>query len=85
MSEKMLDRIRQVFISVIPGVDLAKLQDDTTLASFGIDSLDEVELILEIEEEFDIEIPDDDISQFKTFGNLCRYVENALGGKGSCG
>lgn len=40
------------------------------------DSLDAVEIIMAIEDEFDIEIPDEDAEQFQTVGDLVNYVEN---------
>ena len=39
------------------------------------DSLDAVEIIMAIEEEFDIEIPDEDAEKFQLVGDLVRYVE----------
>lgn len=40
------------------------------------DSLDAVEIIMAIEDEFDIEIPDEDAEQFQTVSDLVNYVEN---------
>lgn len=39
------------------------------------DSLDVVDLIMSLEEEFDIEIPDEEIEEIKTVGDLVRYIE----------
>lgn len=41
----------------------------------GADSLDQVELIMEIENEFDINIPDEDAEKIQTVGEAVRYVE----------
>lgn len=41
----------------------------------GADSLDVVELIMEVEEEFDIEIPDDAAEQMVTVGDVVEYIE----------
>ncbi len=49
---------------------------DTDIANdLGADSLDVVELLMAIEDEFDIEIPDDKIEVIKTIGDLVRYIE----------
>lgn len=39
------------------------------------DSLDVVDLIMSLEEEFDIEIPDEEIEEIKTVGDLVKYIE----------
>jgi acyl carrier protein len=48
----------------------AKFQDD-----LGADSLDVVELIMKIEEEFDIKIPDEDAGKIQTVGDAVKYIE----------
>ncbi len=44
----------------------------------GVDSLDFCELIVEIEKDFDIQIPDDEYTRFKTVGLLVKYVEQHI-------
>jgi acyl carrier protein len=46
------------------------IQDD-----LGADSLDVVDLLMSIEDEFDIEIPDDQVENLKTVGELVKYIE----------
>jgi acyl carrier protein len=46
------------------------LQDD-----LGADSLDVVDLLMSIEDEFEIEVPDEDVENIKTVGELVAYVE----------
>jgi acyl carrier protein len=48
---------------------------DTTFESVGADSLDIVELIMEIEEEFEIEIPDEEIKKMSTVGDMVEYLK----------
>lgn len=52
----------------------------TTLSAFvedlGADSLDTVELVMALEEEFDIEIPDEAAEKIKTVGDAIKYIEN---------
>ena len=52
----------------------------TTAASFlddlGADSLDIVELVMALEDEFDIKIPDEDYDKIKTVGDVINYVES---------
>ena len=58
------------------GVDPEKV---TTEASFvddlGADSLDTVELVMAFEEEFTIDIPDEDAEQMRTVGDAVAYIE----------
>lgn len=55
-----------------------KLTEDTTWDEIGADSIDLVDLISEIESELNIAIPDEAIEDFKTIGDLVRYLdENA--------
>ena len=57
----------------------AKVEDVTDGASFvddlGADSLDTVELVMALEEEFGIEIPDEDAEKMSNVGEAVRYVE----------
>ena len=69
------DKIRQIIAEQL-GVkkeevtDSAKFVDD-----LGADSLDTVELVMALEEEFGIEIPDEDAEKLATVGDALRYIE----------
>jgi acyl carrier protein len=57
--------------------------DDITLDSvladdFGADSLDLVDMVMSLEDEFDAEIPDEAIDEIKTVGDIVRYIEENL-------
>ena len=52
--------------------------DDSFMDDLGADSLDTVELIMAFEEEFDIEIPDEDAENIRTVGNVIKYLEDKL-------
>lgn len=56
-------------------------EDKVTLESSFIedlkaDSLDVVEMVMELEEQFNIEIPDDQLANMKTVGDIVQYIEN---------
>ena len=61
------------------GVDKEKVTRDTSFVNdLGADSLDTVELVMELEEEFDITIPDDAAEKIQTVGQAVDYIdENA--------
>lgn len=42
----------------------------------GADSLDVVDLVMSIEDEFDVEIPEDQVEGIKTIGDIVKYIEN---------
>ncbi|MEM7316468.1 MAG: acyl carrier protein [Planctomycetota bacterium] len=48
----------------------------TRLADLGADSLDTVELVMELEEEFDITIPDDVAERIQTIADAVRYIQD---------
>ena len=50
--------------------------DDSFMDDLGADSLDTVELIMAFEEEFDIEIPDEDAENIRTVGDVLEYLED---------
>ena len=52
---------------------------DTNIAKdLGADSLDVVELLMSIEDEFEVEIPDEEIENIKTIGDLTEYIQNNM-------
>ena len=60
------------------GVDKNKVTPDTSLVNdLGADSLDTVELVMELEEEFNINIPDDEAEKIQTVGQAIDYIEKA--------
>lgn len=72
----VFDRVTKIIVDRL-GVDEAKV---TLEASFkddlGADSLDVVELVMELEDEFDMEISDDDAEKISTVGDAVKYIES---------
>lgn len=73
------DRVRKVVVE-----QLQRSEDEVTpQASFvddlGADSLDVVELVMGLEEEFDIEIPDEDAEKIATVQDAVKYIESKTG------
>lgn len=63
----------QMGIEFEPALMLATSLDDT-----GADSLDKIEIVMSIEAEFDLEIPDEDFEKWKTIGDIIAYLEQRL-------
>jgi acyl carrier protein len=58
------------------GVDKEKITPETSFVNdLGADSLDQVELVMELEEEFDIDIPDDAAENIQTVGQAIEFIE----------
>ena len=70
-----LDKIKGIIAEQL-GVDEEEVKLETNLAKdLEADSLDAVEIIKAIEEEFDIEVPDEDAEKFATVNDIVSYVE----------
>ena len=53
-------------------------EDSEVIDDLGADSLDIVALVMTLEEEFDTEIPDEDIENLKTVGDIVKYIEDRV-------
>ncbi|MCI7248524.1 MAG: acyl carrier protein [Clostridiales bacterium] len=70
-----LDKIKGIIAEQL-GVDEEEVKLETNLAKdLEADSLDAVEIIMAIEDEFDIEVPDEDAEKFATVNDIVSYVE----------
>ena len=78
MAEAVADRVRAIIAEQL-GV---KLEEVTDAASFiedlGADSLDTVELVMALEEEFGIEIPDEDAEKMASVGDAIKHIESKI-------
>ena len=73
MSGAVEQRIKEIIIEQL-GVEESQITDDSTMEGLGADSLDEIEMIMSFEEEFDIEIPDEDAEKLTTFKEVNDYI-----------
>ena len=73
------DKIKEIIIDKL-GVDNGKITMDAKfIDDLGADSLDTVELIMQFEEEFSIEIPDEDAENLLSVGQAVDYITEKLG------
>jgi acyl carrier protein len=69
------EKVREIIVEQL-SVDESMVTMDTNLMKdLEADSLDAVEIIMAIEEEFDIEIPDEEAEKFQLVGDLVKYVD----------
>ena len=70
-------RVKAIIVDKL-GVDEGEVVTDASFTNdLGADSLDTVELIMEFEKEFDIQIPDDQAENISTVGQAIQYIEQA--------
>lgn len=76
--ENVQERVKNIIVEQL-GVEADQVKPEAQFVNdLGADSLDTVELIMALEEEFDIEIPDDKAEKIKTVGEAVSYIqENA--------
>lgn len=71
-------RIKEIIADQL-GVEIEKLRDDASFVQdLGADSLDVVELVMAFEEEFGIEIPDEDAEKIRTVGDVINYLKERV-------
>jgi len=69
------DKVKTIIADQLE-VDSAKLSPETTFEDIDADSLDIVELVMALEEEFDLEISDQEIENINTVGDVVKYIES---------
>jgi acyl carrier protein len=76
MANDLSDRIQSIVADQL-GVERVEVTKDASiLDDLGADSLDVVELVMTLEEIFDIEVPDDAVEEMRTIGDIQRFVES---------
>jgi len=71
---EVIDRVKKIIVDQL-GIDESKITENSSFVDdLGADSLDIVELIMAFEEEFDIEIPDEDAEKMKTIEDAIKYL-----------
>ena len=74
--DSTLDKVKEIVIDKL-GVDSSKITSEAKfIDDLGADSLDTVELIMQFEEEFEIEIPDEDAEGIATVKNAVDYISS---------
>ena len=69
------ERIREIICDQLDLEEDKVTMDSDIMEDFEADSLDVVDLVMSIEDEFGLEVPDDQIENFRTVGDVVRYIE----------
>jgi acyl carrier protein len=74
----MEEKVKEIIAKEL-GVEREKLTDDASfMEDLGADSLDTVELVMEFEKEFNIDIPDEDAEKLRTVGDALNYLKSKV-------
>ena len=77
-SEEVFEKVKNVIIEQLGVAENNITMEASFIDDLGADSLDIVELIMALEEEFDIEIPDSDAEKVVTVGDVVEYIKDHL-------
>ena len=78
MSENSADRVKKIIVSQLNVSEEQVTPEASFIDDLGADSLDQVELVMALEEEFGAEIPEEDAEALQTVGSVIEYVEKNL-------
>ncbi|CAB1239249.1 acyl carrier protein [Caproicibacterium sp. NSD3] len=76
----VLEKVKAILAEQFDVEDENSITAETNIADdLGADSLDVVDLLMSIEDEFELEIPDEEVENLKTVGDLVKYIEDHIG------
>ena len=78
MSDNNADRVKKIIVSQLNVSEEQVTTEASFIDDLGADSLDQVELVMALEEEFDTEIPEEEAEKLQTVGSVIQYVEANL-------
>lgn len=74
----IFDKVKKIIVEKL-SVDSTEVTLDASFEDLGADSLDIVEIVMALEEEFDIEISDEEAENAKSVGDVVKYLNSLLG------
>jgi len=74
----VFEKVRSILCDQLDLDEESVTESSVLTDDLGADSLDLVDLIMTLEEEFDVEIPDEDAESVKTVGDVVKYIENIM-------
>ena len=74
-SEEIFEKVKGIIVEQLGATEASVTMEASFIDDLGADSLDIVELVMALEEEFDIEIPDSDAEKVVTVGDVVDYIK----------
>lgn len=71
----VFEKVRDIIVDQLDADENDVTTEASIIDDLGADSLDVVDLVMSIEEEFDVEIPDEEVENIKTVGDIVKYIE----------
>lgn len=72
----MFEKIKEIIVDKLSASEEEVTLESSFIEDLSADSLDIVELIMALEDELEMEIPDEDVEGFKTVGDVVKYVQD---------
>ena len=72
----VFEKVKKILCNQLDLEEEQVTEEAEVIEDLGADSLDIVDLVMTLEEEFDTEIPDEDIENLKTVGDIVKYIED---------
>jgi len=72
----VFDKIKDIIVEQLDVEEDAVTMEASITEDLGADSLDVVDLVMSIEESFDVEIPDEEVENIKTVGDIVKFIED---------
>ncbi len=77
-SDEIFEKVKTIIVEQLGVAETAITTEASFIDDLGADSLDIVELIMALEEEFDLEIPDTDAEKVVTVGDVVEYIKDNI-------
>ena len=71
----VFEKVKGILVDQLDVEEEKVTMEASITEDLGADSLDGVDLVMSLEEEFDVEIPDDQVENIKTVGDIVKYIE----------
>ena len=72
----IFDKVKEILVDQLDVEDEKVTMEASIIDDLGADSLDLVDLVMSLEEEFDVEIPDEQVEDIKTVSGIVKYIED---------
>lgn len=71
----VFDKVKDIIVDQLDADEDAVTLEASIIDDLGADSLDVVDLVMSIEEEFDVEVPDEEVENMKTVSDIVKFIE----------
>jgi len=71
----VFEKVKAILVDQLDVEESVVTLDSVITDDLGADSLDVVDMVMSLEEEFDVEIPDEEIEAMKTVGDIVKFIE----------